>query len=452
MVGRGLGSSEWLVGKNNGPAGNYGSDTPTSLGGTLSVLLGAAISAFAVIHVLPKYTAKALILVGDAAKDTGERADDSAMDTWVALLSSDAQLQRVFEAVKAVPRLRSEISRLRDLQRAAKSMQELKSHLIGISFTAKSAQSAADGANLVADVFIRNVFDQGRQAARQAEAQIAVRTTQLTEQIRSLQSEIERRRGQELGPSVLDGLQSQLAALRGSLDSATLQGAMLKRQREERAQREVLSPPVSLFASATPPNRRGSPHPLLVIIPCLIASLIWGLAMVLLLGRLDPKIRDESDVLRRLQARCIAVLPRLPRSRNGPASRKHFGSGPTHGYDHAVRSAVAALLLRGGQLPKSIAFTSCERAKDVTTLAMSFSAQLARLRLSVLMIEFDHDAGESRWSGRPISREFSMSWKAVPRLERRFNATSRTGLTSCRRGRPAEMRSRVWQPTNSIRF
>ena len=345
----------------------------------ISIVIGVGLSAFVGLYVLPSYTAKTLLVVGDG-QSVGQNSDDMSIDTQIAMLTSRAHLQRVLKSLWLDPRLRTAIPRFKDLEKHLKVMQELKSRVIAVMFTAKSPKVAAEVANRIATLYVEGfagnlqLFDEStKHNGQQLEALNAERQS------------IETALGRSTGPASAE-LYQRLAELNQTIKSVKLDQSLVELREEDRQQVEAMSPPVSIFALATPPDSPSSLRPIFLIVPAFLASAILGTAMAVLLGRLNRLFYKKADLAAAFDVHCLGAVPDA-RRRFLRASSLLPQTGSRRA--RAIDSAIASVLLMASRRQKVILITSSKTHEGKSHFATNFAAAASRLHLRVLLIDLD---------------------------------------------------------------
>ena len=116
---------------------------------------------------------------------TSSQAADAAVDTQIAMLQSPGFMEHAFDVLSLDERLKEAVPRLSEMERRLKVIQELRSRLIAISFSAKSPSVAADVANKIARLYVEDPLLQSVQSVDDAYGQLSPR-------IRTLEAEFQR--------------------------------------------------------------------------------------------------------------------------------------------------------------------------------------------------------------------------------------------------------------------
>jgi succinoglycan biosynthesis transport protein ExoP len=292
------------------------------------------------------------------------------------------------------------VRELDELARRLKVMQELRSRVISVSFTATSPEKAAAIANRVIELHIARRSEDRQIEARQELARIGRRAAEL-------QVEIER-----IGEAMRESLEQRLAAGVGGRDgelrlrelerdaaaSGQSYAGLMRHQIEIRDQQENVSADAAILSLATPPDRPSSPNPIFFVFPALIVSAIFGSLLAVVRERLDRGLRSERDVTDALGIPCIGLVPQLRRSDS---------AGPDHSltpYTEAIRSVAAALQLAAVQrAPVTVLISSSVPGEGKTTMAKSLAVYAAHLGKRVLLVDFDfrHPSTLRRLHGNP---------------------------------------------------
>jgi Mrp family chromosome partitioning ATPase len=356
------------------------------------VVLGAAVAAYAAFALLPSYTAKALIGVNETELSDPTRAADAAVDTHLTMLQSPAFLARVYELARRDTKTEKEVARLADLERRLRVMQELRSRLIGVSFTAHSPEAAASVVNLVVRTYLDGLSAQSAQEIDETVASLERRIAALEADLQHAANDAAR----DLPPARVS---DSSADLKKEIDEARVNLALARRLQESRHEAFAMSPPARLVALAEIPQRPSSVRPIVILAPALAASAIFGVALALVLGRLDPRIYAESDLAERFETPCVGAAPR--RRRAGALSTFATGGAERVGYARAMDAAATAVLLLPRLLPRArprtVLVASSVEDAGKSVFAVSFGSAAARMGLRTLLIELDGAAQGGRW-------------------------------------------------------
>jgi len=360
----------------------------------ISAAVGGSLSVVASIVHKPTYTATALIAVNGA--DDPARSDDVSVDTQLAMLQSSVFIDHAFEALSRDGRLRAAVPQHADLERHLRVTQQLRSRLIGVAFSAKSAADAADIANKIARLYVEDPYLQGVGSVDDA-------SETRSRQIAMLESALQRVESQEpkgQPPSSRSpAATAEAADLRDQIGALKLDQSLARRRAENRQQRLAMSPPVQLVALAQPPMRPSSLRPLLIIVPGTILSTIFGVALALLLGGLDKRIYVPSDLTETFSLAYAAAIP-TPRRRLVGAQKRGLGD---IGYGRAIDAVVTEVLLMPRAQKRTVLVTASEEQQEASEFALVFASAAARMGRRVLLVEVD----ATRSAKRRLSRRES---------------------------------------------
>jgi polysaccharide biosynthesis transport protein len=361
-----------------------------------SVLVGAVLAAFFVYETSPRYAAKALLVVGDG-QDSAESIDMS-LDTQIAMLTSQGVLESVLQSLWQGPRFRKEIPSLADLERHLKIMQELRSRMIGVTFIAKSPGVAAEVANRVANLYVQRV-EEGSPALEQDLSLTSEQIAALNEEIRRAQAALARTVKDE-GPNApfAVAIRKQINDLEQAVVSMRLRRNLTELREEDRRQREIMSPLVRVYALATPPQIPSSISPILIFVPAILASTIFGVILAIFLGRLDRRVYKRVDLSPIGGVHCVGSVPGFHRELE-PLRIPACGTEAAR----ALESLVASLLVLPARSPGVILFTSCRKNQGSINFSLIFAHAAARVKHRVLFIDLDvtHRDNSALLSGHP---------------------------------------------------
>jgi polysaccharide biosynthesis transport protein len=345
-----------------------------------SFAFGGILSAVAGFVIKPTFTATAILTVQDADEGNAGRNGDVSVDTQLAMLQSPAFIERAFEAISRDDRLKAAVPRSIDLQRHLKVLQELRSRVIAVTFSAKSPSNAADIANTVARLFVEDPLLQGEKSIDDASDDLPQQIAKLEAALRRVESQVSDAKTSSPAES------AEASELRDQVVALKLSQTLARRREENRQQALAMSPPVQLVALAQPPSRPSSLSPILIAIPTTILSGIFGVALALLLGRLDRRIHLPSDLIENSAfANAGAVPPRRRRSLSSIVRR----NAVVRGYLRAIDLVVTRTLLMQRVSSRTVLITTCEHDTEASEIALDFASAAARMGRRVLLIDMD---------------------------------------------------------------
>jgi uncharacterized protein involved in exopolysaccharide biosynthesis/MinD-like ATPase involved in chromosome partitioning or flagellar assembly len=280
---------------------------------------------------------------------------------------------------------------LDELERQLKVMQERRSRVISVSFTATSPERAAAVANRIAELHVARQSEEKRNQANRELVRLGERAAGLKVEMErtgeAMQQALERRAA--AGPEGQES-ESRLRELgQDAAASGQTYAGLLRRQMEIRNQQASIAPDVNILSSAKPPDRPSSPNPILFVFPALIMSSIFGSLLAVLRDRLDRGLRSERDVTDWLGIPCIGLVPQLPRADSARLHRCLL-TRPFTPYTEAIRSAVAALHVAATpSAPTTVLISSSVPGEGKSTMAASLAIYSASLGRRVLLVDFD---------------------------------------------------------------
>ena len=183
---------------------------------------------------------------------------------------------------------------------------------------------------------------------------------------------------------------SQFADLERRLqDDTQLYASLLGRQKELRDLKDSVSAGVSVQALASVPEWPSSHNPLFFIVPAFLLFSIGSSLIAIALERLDQSLRSATDVNSTLGILCIALVPRLHRSRTGETWRKQFLTKKSEIYSEALWSIVVSLYTPRRSRARTLLITSSEPKEGKTTLAWSLAMHMAQFGQRAVVVDFD---------------------------------------------------------------
>lgn len=352
------------------------------------VIAGTALAAFLALYVLPRFTAKALLIVGGDDTIEASQPTDALLDTQISAITSEANLAKVYLSISQKPELKAAVPRLQDLERHLKVMQELKSRLIAVTFTTRSSAIAAQVANLVVTLYMQSLARQRSQYASDAYGLLVQRSSQLRRELAQAEQQLSAGRSSLTAQTQDAALEERISDLRRQLDAVQLDQTLIEIRQGEHQKQELLFPSVRIFSLAIPPEEPSSTKPIFIILPASLASLILAVWLTILMGRLSPKMRSAEEAAEALGIPCIGAIPRARRIRkSGPFDC--VSTTPKSPYAEAIRSVVITSLVIESCRRTTVFVTSSVSGEGKTTFASSFAVYASQLRGRALLIDLD---------------------------------------------------------------
>jgi capsular polysaccharide biosynthesis protein len=355
--------------------------------------VGAALAIFSALILMPRYTAKALLIYNDSeTADSARRADDSAIDTHIAMLTSRAHLDRALAEMNNDELLSGRFKSALDVERHLKVMQELRSHLISVNFTARSPEVAARVANEIAEAYVDESLSPD--ASAEASARQMRRIDELEGKYRQALTERKELDGHpDADAAALSKADARVADLQQELDAERLNQTLAQRQAANRRQVLALSPPIKVYALARPPEQPSSARPILIIVPAIIASALFGVALALLLGRLDRHIRNAGDLRRTFP---FPVAGSAPPKLYQPGQMKSSQRNAAN-YDAAIEEMAVNIFMAPGARTKQTVVVAPAGGSQQNDLAFDLALAASRMK-SVLLAVADHDSMAAQYA------------------------------------------------------
>jgi succinoglycan biosynthesis transport protein ExoP len=281
------------------------------------------------------------------------------------------------------------------LQRRLTINQEGRSRIIAARYTATDPDTATTVANRVAELYVQRRIEQSHTYVSDELARLDNRIAELKIEVERSSAAVQAimRQRTDAAKSASEGrdVGQQLQQLeRQAVEKGQLYHALLRRQQEFRDQQETISPDAYVLSLAATPERPSSPNPFLFVLPALIVFLICGSLLALILERLDRGLRSEREINEELGIPCIGLVPQVAEIDKMRRPHHHLLTNPFAAYAEAFRSIVATMRLASPlHLPRVTLITSSLPGEGKTTLAVSLSVYIARLRQRVLLIDLD---------------------------------------------------------------
>ena len=356
-----------------------------------SIAVGTLLSLVVTILHKPNYTATALLAANGSSDDGTGRPDDASVDTQIAMLQSSVFVGHAFGVLSSDERLKSLVPDAVDLERRLKVNQVMRSRLIAVNFTAKSPTDAADIANTIARLYVEDPLLQGAQSLDDASAT-------LSQQIAVLEAELRRVESVEAKPSASPSATATVEAsvLRNQIAALKLSQTLARRRQESSQQSLALSPPIQLVALAKPPERPTSLSSKFIVIPAVLCSAIFGVALALLMGALDKRIYLPSDLKDNF---AFPYAGGIPARRRGVFAKSGAPSSGV-GYLRAIDGVVTETLLLQKVPRRVILVTTSEDDDHSFEFVSSIASAAARMRQRVLLVDLNTMSPRHRPFGR----------------------------------------------------
>ncbi|MGM5022679.1 AAA family ATPase [Tardiphaga sp. 367_B4_N1_1] len=395
-----------------------------------TIVVGALLAGVAGFLMSPSYIATAQLAVdvrqsgaadalnaGGASAAPTPAAEESTIDTHVTVLLSDAYLRRLLPTLRALEDARhgaetgsrtwmqslrtlfrrtwsatkelllgknhepDDGSALAALKRSLRVGQERRSRIIAVTSTASDPQRAAEIANTVAQSYVDEV-------ARQKQSDVEYALSSLATQSSKVQRDLVKAE-EELKASRL-GKPSRDAALEWQVTTLAQQFETLLRRRQELIAKGLTAQSdVGLLATATPPERPTSLHPLLMVPPAAIIFALLACVLAVILNHFDRTLHTEADATEALRIPCAGLIPAIPLE---SGKQPHYVlEQPASLYARAIRSILVSILATDPATPRSqrvVLVSSSIGGEGKTTLAWSLGLYAARLGWRTLLLDF----------------------------------------------------------------
>lgn len=390
-------------------------------------VVGTVLAGVAGLLMQPSYVATAQLTVEvrqlGAADATGPAstpaatspgAEESVIDTHITVLLSDAYLRGLLPALRALDDARAAKTgsrtwtqglraglgnawsltkrliigkpnpggALASLKRGLKVDQERRSRIISIIFAASDPQRAADVANLIASSYVDELVRQRQGDTEQVLNSLAAQSARIQQDLAEAEEEL---RASRVRPASA----SRDAALEWRVTTLGQQFETLLRRQEQTAKSMIVQPDVSLLATASPPERPASLHPLFIIPPAAIALALLACFLAVMFNRFDRTLHTEIEAVEALHIPCAGLVPAIPL---GPTEPPQYAlERPASLYSRAIRSILVSILASDSALPRSqriVLVSSSVGGEGKTTLAWSLGFYAARLGWRTLLLDF----------------------------------------------------------------
>lgn len=407
------------------------------------VVAGALLAGIASLLMSPSYVATAQLVVNarnagaadinGGAAPLSAGAEDSAIDTHVTVLSSDAYLRRLLSSLRALdrteqdkrmasglwttrawtlfrdiwskiqnslfvsPRNPSDDASIAALKNSLRVSQERRSRIISVAFTDASPQRAAEVANLVARSYADELTRQRQAAEAQAQDAIALQSAAVQRDLSKTRADLDANKLGHPSPSGTAALEWQMITLAQQFE-------MLLRRRQELATKSaVTESEVTLIADATPPDRPNSLNPLLLVPPVTIVFAFFACLLAVVFNRLDRTLHTDAEAEAALRIPCAGALPSVPLKLT--RRPQHMLEQSSIAYTREVRSIVASLLAADPDASRSqrvILVTSSLSSEGKTWISWSIAFHAGRLGRRVLLLDLNQPSGRPADDGADL--------------------------------------------------
>jgi succinoglycan biosynthesis transport protein ExoP len=168
----------------------------------------------------------------------------------------------------------------------------------------------------------------------------------------------------------------------------TLNGFMEAARRGER-QEELQEPRAKVISHASVPRAPSWPNQMLVLSLSAVASLFAGLAIALLMEKMDNSFRSANQIEKAMGLPCFALIPSAGKVRM-PFLGRYPLAEPTSGLAESVRTLRMVMNLRSGEKkPKVVTMTSSFPAEGKTTLSLWLARSAAASGEKVVLVDTD---------------------------------------------------------------
>jgi len=396
------------------------------------IVIGALLAGVAGLLMSPSYMTTAQLAVdvrqsgaadvlnaGGASAAPTPAAEESTIDTHVTVLLSDAYLRRLLPTLRALEDARhaaaagsgtwmqslrtlfrrtwsatkelllgkshepDDGAALAALKRSLRVGQERRSRIIAVTSTASDPQRAAEIANTVAQSYVDEVTRQKQSDVEYALSSLATQSSKVQRDLVKAEEELKASRLGQASSSRNAALEWQVTTLAQQFET------LLRRRQELTAKGLTAQSDVSILATATPPERPTSLHPLLMIPPAVIIFALLGCVLAVILNHFDRTLHTEADAAEALRIPCAGLIPSIPLE---SGKQPHYVlEEPASHYARAIRSILVSILASDPATPRSqrvVLVSSSIGGEGKTTLAWSLGLYAARLGWRTLILDF----------------------------------------------------------------
>lgn len=390
------------------------------------VVLGGVLAGTAALLVPPSYSGTAQLLVRLGPSENGETSStgqgptasqDSAVDTHVTVLTSEAYLRHLLPEIRGAERTQeqghertwandlrgfvrdvsgrarrllsispgttSDDDAIAALKRGLKIGQERRSAVISIAYSAPDPERAAAVANIVAQSYVDYLLRKNHADMEQSLASLTKQSNDVRGKLTKAEGDLSAYKAAHPSTTTSVELEWQISTLAQQYET------LLQRTQEVTERQLTARPAVSVLALASKPDRPVSLSPLLLLPPAVLAFAIMGCFIAFGLRRFDRTLDSGAATTKALNIPCIGVSPAIGR---GARHSTHLLERPNSDYAKTVRAIFASLwAVRPAAKPqrKVILVTSSVPDEGKTTLAWSLACCAASLGLRTLLVDFE---------------------------------------------------------------
>lgn len=233
-----------------------------------------------------------------------------------------------------------------------------------------------------------SLFAQMRRLANAIEADFTMARTKEESLQKALDAAIARAR-------ILNRTEFQLNEYtREVLANRTLYEAFFNRVRETTATTDLQTANARVIDPAVMPRNPVKPNKKLIVALALVVSLMFGVALALLLDALDATIKNPDDVDRKLGVSMLGVIPFSTVVQDDHASGRDrlmraFSEDSDHNYSESVRTLRTSITLAGLMQPVQVMLvTSSVQSEGKTTSSANLAEAFGQME-KVLLIDAD---------------------------------------------------------------
>jgi capsular exopolysaccharide synthesis family protein len=187
-------------------------------------------------------------------------------------------------------------------------------------------------------------------------------------------------RGVERANEAIAAIQEDLSRLSPSGEDATEHEQLSEKLQRLRTLRAAQGSNAQVIEPATVPGAPVSPNPRRNALLALILAMLAGIGLVILVDRMDRRLRDASEIEKLVGLPLLAVI-----------SKDAFPGGrPSHSHALAFQTLRDSLTyFNVDETLRTIAITSPLKGEGKTTVATHLAASLARANKDVILVDAD---------------------------------------------------------------
>ena len=188
------------------------------------------------------------------------------------------------------------------------------------------------------------------------------------------------RRGVRRASKAITGVQRDLSKLSGGAEAATERQQLSEQLQKLRTLRAAQGGNAQVIEPAAVPTEPVSPKPRRNALLAFVLAALLAVGLVVLIDRMDRKLRDADQVERLVDAPLLAVIPREAFPGGRPSARLPFAF-------QGLRDSLTYFNV--DETLKTIVVTSALKGEGKTTVATNLAVSIARTNKRVILLDAD---------------------------------------------------------------